>query len=67
MVCTKICEVIYTNNPKINYVFILNIYIQYYLQKILVDILLNIFMPKKHPDYRSAKQNLNTIFALIKY
>jgi hypothetical protein len=24
-------------------------------------------MLKKHPDYRSAEQNLNTIFALIKH
>jgi hypothetical protein len=70
----KICEVVYTNNSKVDRNYIQQIYHQYFPNHISVAILLNIFhaktrvikeMNKYHPDFRATKQDLTTIFAII--
>jgi hypothetical protein len=66
----KICEVIYTNNSKVNRNYIEQIYLQYFPSHLFLAILLDIYYAKAriikeinkfHPDFRVAKQNL-TIF-----
>jgi hypothetical protein len=40
---SKICKVVYTNNPKVDSALIQDTYIQCYPKKIAVDVLLDIF------------------------
>jgi 4-hydroxy-L-threonine phosphate dehydrogenase PdxA len=70
----KICEVVYTDNPKVDTTAIQSIFLQLYPNHLPVSVLLDIYhgrarvikeMIKTHPDYRAAKQDLSTIFSLL--
>ena len=70
----KICEVVYTDNPKVDKNFIEQIYLQCHPSHLSVAVLLDIYhararvikeMSKYHPDFRAAKQDLSSIFATI--
>jgi hypothetical protein len=70
----KICEVVYTDNPKVDKSFIEQTYLQCHPGHLSVAVLLDIYhararvikeMSKYHPDFRAAKQDLASIFATI--
>jgi hypothetical protein len=70
----KICEIVYTDNPKVDRNQIEQIYHQFFPNHISVAVLLDIYhakarilkeMNKYYPDFRVAKQDLTTIFATI--
>jgi hypothetical protein len=70
----KICEVVYTDNPKVDQSAIQTAFMELHPDHMLVAVLLDIYhgrarvikeMVRSHPDYRAAKQDLSTIFALL--
>jgi hypothetical protein len=70
----KLCEVIYTDNSKVDKRFIQQIYQEYFPKKLSVEVLLDIFhgrerifriINKNHPNYRPTKKNLSILFTLI--
>jgi hypothetical protein len=71
----KLCEVVYTDNPKVDKRFIQQIYQEYFPKELSVKVLLDIFhgrerifraLNRNHPDYRPAKSDLSKLFSLIK-
>lgn len=70
----KLCEVVYTDNSKVDKRFIQQIYQECFPKELSVEVLLDIFhgrerifraMNKNHPDYRPAKKDLSRLFTLI--
>jgi hypothetical protein len=70
----QICEVVYTDNPKVDKSSIQKIFADCFPNHLPVAVLLDIYharsriikeMIKTHPDFRVAKQDLTTIFATL--
>lgn len=68
----KVCEVVYTDNPKVDDSAIQNAYRECFPSMLKVDVLLDIFhgksrvtkeMNKSHPDYKEAKKDLTAVFS----
>jgi hypothetical protein len=70
----KLCEVVYTNNSKVNKRFIQQIYQECFPKELSIEVLLDIFhgrkrifraMNKNNQNYRPTKKNLSKLFTLI--
>jgi hypothetical protein len=70
----KKCEVVYTDNPKVDRGSIQQIYTSCFPKDIQIAVLLDVFhararvlkeMSKSHPDYRVAKSDLTSIFSKL--